>query len=88
LFYQGLPKDFKSTDNRDEGDYIVLYKKDDPKISIHSWVQQKKSGKQCSGSALILCGSGSSFFGECGSGSRFENECGSMRIRILGIRKK
>jgi hypothetical protein len=33
--------------------------------------------KQCFGSAMILCGFGSSFLGEYGSGSRFENECGS-----------
>jgi hypothetical protein len=34
--------------------------------------------RQCFGSALTLCGSGSSFLGECGPGSSFENECGSL----------
>jgi hypothetical protein len=36
-----------------------------------------KHFKQCFGSPLTLCGSGSSFLGECESGSGFANECES-----------
>jgi hypothetical protein len=42
---QGLPQEFKSTEGQADEDYLVLYKKDDLKISIHSWVQDKKGGK-------------------------------------------
>jgi hypothetical protein len=36
---------------------------------------------QCFGSALTLCGSGSSFLGDCGSGSRLQNPDPGYRVR-------
>ncbi len=41
--------------------------------------RQVPVGRQCCGSALVQCGSGSSFLSQCGSGSgsRNPNQCGS-----------
>jgi hypothetical protein len=42
---KGLPESFKSTKDRPEGDYQVLYEVDGKK-SIHSWITNTKSGKK------------------------------------------
>jgi hypothetical protein len=41
---KGLPADFKRTDGRAEGDYVVLYDVSGKK-SIHSWVTNTRSGE-------------------------------------------
>jgi len=41
---KGLPAAFKSVDGRADGDYFVLYDVTGKK-SIHSWLNQKKSGE-------------------------------------------
>jgi len=41
---KGLPDDFKSLAGREDGDYFVLYDVTGKK-SIHSWLNQKKSGE-------------------------------------------
>jgi hypothetical protein len=41
---KGLPADFKSLKGREDGDYFVLYDVTG-KMSIHSWLNNKKSGK-------------------------------------------
>ena len=41
---KGLPEAFKSVDGRADGDYFVLYDITGKK-SIHSWLNQKKSGE-------------------------------------------
>jgi hypothetical protein len=43
---KGLPGDFKSLKGREDGDYFVLYDVTG-KMSIHSWLNKKKSG-ECS----------------------------------------
>jgi hypothetical protein len=40
---KGRPDDFKSMVGREDGDYFVLYDITGKK-SIHSWLNQKKSG--------------------------------------------
>jgi hypothetical protein len=40
---KGLPADFKRTDGREEGDYMILYDVSSKK-SIHSWITNTKSG--------------------------------------------
>lgn len=40
---KGLPADFKSTEGREDGDYMVLYDVTGKK-SIHSWINNKKAG--------------------------------------------
>ena len=53
---KGLPDDFKSMVGREDGDYFVLYDITGKK-SIHSWLNQKKSG-QCKVLTLFICCSG------------------------------
>ncbi len=40
---KGLPADFKQTDGREEGDYMIPYDVSSKK-SIHSWITNTKSG--------------------------------------------
>jgi hypothetical protein len=43
-----LPADFKEVKSREEGDYIIYYD-ESGRTSIHSWINNKKSGELTNG---------------------------------------